>query len=138
MAKEIKNTSHNASAVRQAYEAARSTIMSLLGNDKAKAEKLVEIVKTLSYKTDKETKSHVSGMPAKLWQRALAGVEVAKVMESIFGDANAGMGRAARAPLGDKKAPAKANTKAAAAKTAAAAKKKAPTPAKVKAKAKKK
>lgn len=136
MAKENKS-SHNASAVRQAYEAARTTIMSLLGNDKAKAEKLVEIVKTLSYKTDKETKSHVSGMPAKLWQRALAGVEVAKVMESIFGDANAGM-KAARAPLGDKKAPAKANTKAAAAKTTAAAKKKAPAPAKVKAKAKKK
>lgn len=132
-----KNTSHNAKAVREAYASARETIMSLVGNSKDKAEKLAEIVKALAYRTDKETKSHVSGMPAKLWQRALAGVEIGKVMEGIFGDANAGAGRLAKAPLGDKKAPAKA-TKAVAAKTAAVAKKKAPAPApaKVKAKAK--
>ncbi len=97
--KNIKETSHNPTAIRQAYEIALETVQALLGGDEEKANQLREIVKTLMYKSTKDA-GHVAGMPAKLWQRALLGVGVDSIMESIFGDPKAGM--VARAALGDK------------------------------------
>jgi hypothetical protein len=83
-----KKSTHNAVAVRAAYERAQELYNMIIS--KQQRNKLAAMVFETAYRSDK-TAGHLSGMPAKLWKEIMAEKPLEMVMISLFGDKDAGI-----------------------------------------------